>query len=170
MVTRIGKGVAPVQDNDGSINMRAEGKGQALLISLHICEDWFDVFDDENRPLLTEREIQRNPATIVTDVDTLDITQVARNSTGVLMTEKRQNRWHLREILVKDKNNKACLDIVDRALFIVCLDDAAPENLADLCSNFLCGPYRLEAQCQFKNTLCVHALANLLLQPPQQHD
>ncbi|KAJ2929849.1 hypothetical protein H1R20_g7245, partial [Candolleomyces eurysporus] len=105
---------------------------------------WFDVFDDENRPLLTEREIQRNLAAIVSDADTLDITQVARNSIGVLTTEKRQNWWHLREILVKDKNNKACLDIVDRALFIVCLDDAAPENLADLCSNFLCGTYRLE--------------------------
>jgi carnitine O-acetyltransferase len=33
---------------------------------------------------------------------------------------------------------------VDNALFIVCLDDATPENLAELCGNFLCGTYGLE--------------------------
>jgi carnitine O-acetyltransferase len=48
-------------------------------------------------------------------------------------------------MLSQDRNNKACLDIVDNALFIVCLDDAAPDSLADLCSNFLCGTYSLQA-------------------------
>lgn len=47
-------------------------------------------------------------------------------------------------MLSQDKNNKACLEIVDKALFVVCLDDASPENLADLCSNFLCGTYSLQ--------------------------
>lgn len=47
-------------------------------------------------------------------------------------------------MLAKDRHNKQCLEIVDNALFMVCLDDAAPENLADLCSNFLCGTYNLQ--------------------------
>lgn len=47
-------------------------------------------------------------------------------------------------MLSKDKNNKACLDIVDNALFVVCLDDTSPDFLADLCSNFLCGTYSLQ--------------------------
>lgn len=48
-------------------------------------------------------------------------------------------------MLQADRSNKACLDLVDHALFIVCLDDAAPDNLADLCNNFLCGTYNVQA-------------------------
>jgi len=47
-------------------------------------------------------------------------------------------------MLAQDRHNKSCLDIVDNALFVVCLDDTAPESLADLCSNFLCGTYDLK--------------------------
>lgn len=63
----------------------------------------------------------------------------------MLSTENRKIWSSLRELLSRDRNNKACLDIVDNALFIVCLDDAAPDGLADLCSNFLCGTYSLQA-------------------------
>lgn len=47
-------------------------------------------------------------------------------------------------MLSEDKHNKSCLQIVDNALFVVCLDDTVPESLADLCSNFLCGTYSLQ--------------------------
>jgi len=47
-------------------------------------------------------------------------------------------------MLASDRNNASCLEIVDDALFVVCLDDAAPENVGDLCSNFLCGTYNLQ--------------------------
>lgn len=47
-------------------------------------------------------------------------------------------------MLSTDKHNHSCLEIVDNALFIVCLDDTSPQNLADLCHNFLCGTYELE--------------------------
>ena len=47
-------------------------------------------------------------------------------------------------MLSEDKHNKSCLQIIDNALFVVCLDDTAPDSLADLCSNFLCGTYSLE--------------------------
>lgn len=47
-------------------------------------------------------------------------------------------------MLQADRNNAGCLQIIDRALFVVCLDDTTPENLADLCSNFLCGTYNLQ--------------------------
>lgn len=73
-----------------------------------------------------------------------DRSEVARGAIGVLSTENRKIWSGLRVMLGKDRNNKACLDIVDNALFIVCLDDTAPENLADLCSNFLCGTYSLQ--------------------------
>lgn len=62
----------------------------------------------------------------------------------MLTTENRKIWSSLRSSLAEDRLNAACLEIVDNALFIVCLDDASPDNLADLCSNFLCGTYKLE--------------------------
>ena len=47
-------------------------------------------------------------------------------------------------MLSEDKHNKSCLHIVDNALFVICLDDFAPDSLADLCSNYLCGTYNLQ--------------------------
>jgi carnitine O-acetyltransferase len=69
--------------------------------------------------------------------------QVARNSIGVLSTENRKTWSSLRDSLSSSKHNQPCLEIVDTALFIVCLDDTAPDNLAELCANFLCGTYNL---------------------------
>jgi len=41
--------------------------------------DWFDVLDDSNLPLLTEREVIRNLQAIINDADTTDQSQVHRN-------------------------------------------------------------------------------------------
>lgn len=106
--------------------------------------DWFDVLDEDNLPLLTEREVLRNLQAILSDADTLDRSEVARKAIGVLSTENRKIWSGLRKMLQKDRNNASCLEIIDRALFVVCLDDTTPESLADLCSNFLCGTYSLQ--------------------------
>ncbi|KZT04232.1 acyltransferase ChoActase/COT/CPT [Laetiporus sulphureus 93-53] len=105
---------------------------------------WFDVLDDENRPVLTEREILRNLQAIVRDADELPVHEVARNSIGVLSTENRKLWSSLRHQLSKNGNNDSCLQIIDNALFVVCVDDATPESLAELCNNFLCGTYNLK--------------------------
>ncbi|KAH9948648.1 acyltransferase ChoActase/COT/CPT [Amylocystis lapponica] len=109
---------------------------------------WFDVLDMENRPVLTEREILRNLQAIVQDADELPIHEVARNSIGVLSTENRKVWSNLRKGLSSNRNNESCLDVIDNALFVVCLDDATPENLAELCNNFLCGTYNLKGGVQ----------------------
>lgn len=72
------------------------------------------------------------------------VIQVARNSIGVLSTENRKVWSSLRKSLTKNRNNESCLEVVDNALFVVCLDDAHPDNLAELCNNFLCGTYNLK--------------------------
>ncbi|KAF8801872.1 acyltransferase ChoActase/COT/CPT [Phlegmacium glaucopus] len=105
---------------------------------------WFDVLDDENLPVLTEREVLRNLQAIVTDADKTDKSEVARGAIGVLSTENRKIWSSLRLMLSEDKHNKSCLHIVDNALFVVCLDDTTPDSLADLCNNFLCGTYNLQ--------------------------
>ena len=106
--------------------------------------DWFDVLDGENRPVLTEQEILRNLQAIVHDAEELPLHEVARNSIGVLSTENRKVWSSLRSALSNNHNNESCLQIIDNALFIVCLDDVTPENLAELCDNFLCGTYNLK--------------------------
>ena len=35
------------------------------------------------------------------------------------------------------------LEVVDKALFVVCLDDVTPRDTAHLCENYLCGTYEL---------------------------
>lgn len=110
--------------------------------------DWFDVLDQENRPVLTEREILRNLQAIVADADQLPVHEVAKNSIGVLSTENRKVWSSLRKALMRNRNNESCLDVIDNALFVVCLDDAHPDNLAELCNNFLCGTYELKGGVQ----------------------
>ncbi|KAJ3734874.1 carnitine acetyl transferase [Lentinula guzmanii] len=107
---------------------------------------WFDVLDSEDRPLLTEREIIRHLQAIIDDASTLSTKDVAQRAVGVLSTENRKIWSKLRSTISSDKHNASCLEIVDRALFIVCLDDGPPmkDDLPQLCSNFLCGTYGLE--------------------------
>lgn len=68
---------------------------------------------------------------------------MAAHAIGVLTTENRKIWSKMRASIAQHRTNGACLRVVDEALFIVCLDDAAPENLAELCKNFLCGSYQL---------------------------
>ncbi|KAF9809373.1 hypothetical protein IEO21_07414 [Rhodonia placenta] len=109
---------------------------------------WFDVLDADNRPVLTEREILRNLQAVVSDANEVPVQEVARNSIGVLSTENRKVWSSLRGALARNHNNEQCLQIIDNALFVVCLDDATPDNLAELCNNFLCGTYKLQGGVQ----------------------
>jgi carnitine O-acetyltransferase len=81
---------------------------------------------------------------IVKDADVANVKSVASTAIGILSTEQRKTWANLRSMLQRDRSNAAALQIVDNALFIVCLDDAAPDNLAELCGNYLCGTYKLE--------------------------
>jgi carnitine O-acetyltransferase len=67
---------------------------------------------------------------------------------GVLSTENRKIWSSLRATLSKERNNASCLQIIDDALFVVCLDDATPAHLSDLCYTFLCGTYHLDGGVQ----------------------
>lgn len=106
--------------------------------------DHFDVLDSANRPILTEREILRILEAVVSDAENVPLNEVAGSSMGVLTTENRKVWNNLRNILRSNEGNKECLQVVDDALFIVCLDDVAPESTSQLCSNFLCGTYQLK--------------------------
>lgn len=110
---------------------------------------WFDVLDNKDRPILNDREIFTNLKAIVKDADTTPVHSVAANALGILTTESRKIWSHLRTELQKsNRNNANSLAVVESALFVVCLDDYEPEDIGELCGNFLCGSYRLDGGVQ----------------------
>lgn len=104
----------------------------------------FDTLDDKHRPLLTERALLGNLQAIITDADKTDPNLIAESAVGILSTENRKTWSHCRDVLKSTEYNAKCLEVVDSALFVVCMDDAEPADAAELSNNMLCGTYRLE--------------------------
>lgn len=102
---------------------------------------WFDVLDDNDDLIMTERDVTANLQAIVQDAEQTPIQNAAKGALGVLSTENRKIWWGLRDVLGKDEgsNNSDCLNIVDSALFVLCLDYTEPANTSELCMNMLCG-------------------------------
>ncbi|KAL9940854.1 hypothetical protein V8E36_000342 [Tilletia maclaganii] len=127
---------------------------------------WFEALDHNHQPLFTEHALLQNLKAIVADADKLPRSQVSVDAVGVLTTEKRKTWSVYRELLHSGsgENNRRALQVVDSALFVVCLDDWAPTSssvpaksgdalgssqtdaaaAAQLCNNMLCGTYQLE--------------------------
>ncbi|GAA5822601.1 hypothetical protein JCM3770_000614 [Rhodotorula araucariae] len=105
---------------------------------------WFDVLDSKNRPALTERALLANLTAIVSDAARTPPNQVAQSALGVLSTERRATWAAHRAHLMKNDGNAMCLDVLDKALFVVALDDTSPETSSEMCNNMLCGTYKLE--------------------------
>jgi carnitine O-acetyltransferase len=102
---------------------------------------WFDVLDANNDLIMSEKDIALNLHVIVNDAAQTSIHDAAKGALGVLSTENRKVWSGLRDIMTKDpaSNNAECLNIVDTALFVLCLDDTEPSNTSELCANMLCG-------------------------------
>lgn len=107
---------------------------------------WFDVLDANHDQIMTERDIAMNLEVILADAEQTPIQEAAKGAMGVLSTENRKVWSGLREVLTKDEhsNNAEGLNIVDTALFILCLDDTEPHNTSELCANMLCGTSEVE--------------------------
>ncbi|KAJ5578097.1 mitochondrial carnitine O-acetyltransferase [Penicillium hispanicum] len=102
---------------------------------------WFDVLDDNSDLIMSEKDISLNLHVIIDDAAQTPIQDAAKGALGVLSTENRKVWSGLRDIMTKDSasNNAECLNIVDTALFALCLDDTEPSSTAELCANMLCG-------------------------------
>ncbi|KAL0259253.1 carnitine O-acetyltransferase yat1 [Diplodia seriata] len=107
---------------------------------------WFDVLDDNSDLIMTEKDVSQNLEAIIEDAAQIPIQDAAKGALGVLSTENRKIWSGLRDVLHRDEgsNNSDCLNIVDSALFILCLDYTAPTTGADLCMNMLCGTSKIE--------------------------
>lgn len=112
-----------------------------MVVMCHGQVYWFDVLDDNSDAIMTERDIAVNLQTIIDDAVQTPIQEAAKGAVGVLSTENRKVWSGLRDVLTREpeSNNADCLNIVDSALFALCLDYSEPTSVADLCQNMLCG-------------------------------
>ncbi|EKG19714.1 Acyltransferase ChoActase/COT/CPT [Macrophomina phaseolina MS6] len=117
-----------------------------IVVLCHGQFYWFDVLDDNSDLIMTEKDISLNLEAIIDDAAQIPIQEAAKGALGVLSTENRKVWSGLRDVLHRDEgsNNSDCLNIVDSALFILCLDYTEPTTGADLCMNMLCGTSKIE--------------------------
>jgi carnitine O-acetyltransferase len=138
-------GTARIPTEDGC-HIGQDPNSQHIVVLCHGQFYWFDVLDENNDLIMTEKDIALNLQTIIEDAQQTPIQEAAKGAVGVLSTENRKVWAGLRDVMTREEgsNNADCLNIVDSALFIVCLDYASPDNAADLCQNMLCGTSEVE--------------------------
>ncbi|KAG6010294.1 hypothetical protein E4U21_007343 [Claviceps maximensis] len=112
-----------------------------IVVICHGQIYWFDVLDNNSDVIMTEKDIAVNLHTITEDASQTPIQEAAKGALGVLSTENRKTWSDLRDVITNDaeSNNADCLNIVDSALFVLCLDYTEPQDVAALCQNMLCG-------------------------------
>ncbi|KAK2624261.1 hypothetical protein QTJ16_006211 [Diplocarpon rosae] len=117
-----------------------------IVVLCHGQFYWFDVLDDNSDLIMTEKDMSVNLQTIVDDAQQTPIHEAAKGALGVLSTENRKVWSGLRDVMTREEgsNNADCLEIVDSALFILCLDYTEPASGAELCGNMLCGTSQVE--------------------------
>lgn len=133
-------GTARIPTDTGCV-MQSDTTSKHIVVLCRSQFYWFDVLDENNDLIMTEPDMAVNFQTIIDDACQTPITEAAKNAVGVMTTEKRRIWAQIRDNMANqgDLENTECMKIVDSALFVVCLDHAAPESLSDLSKNMLCG-------------------------------
>lgn len=126
--------------------MQSDSTSKHIVVLCRSQFYWFDVLDDNNDLIMVEKDIALNFDTIIQDAEGTPITEIAKGAVGVLTTENRRVWASIRDQMNRatDSDNYECLKLIDSALFVVCLDHAAPESLSDLTRNALCGLSELQ--------------------------
>jgi len=103
---------------------------------------YFDVVFPDGTIAITQREIIRNLNMILEDSKTL--CDPAKNAVGTMTTEARPI-WAVTRarLTALSKNNKDVIDVIDRALYVLCLDDSPTQNTHEIAANMLHGSYEI---------------------------
>ncbi|KAF2711025.1 carnitine acetyl transferas-like protein [Pleomassaria siparia CBS 279.74] len=131
---------------DNGCQIGQDPTSKHIVVLCHGQFYWFDVLDDNSDLIMTEKDVALNLSVIIDDAAELPIQEAAKGALGVLSTENRKVWSGLRDVLNREEgsNNSDCLNIVDSALFILCLDYTEPQSGAELCMNMLCGSSKVE--------------------------
>ena len=133
-------GTARVPTDNGCI-IGQDSDAKHLVVMCRGQFYWFDVLDDAHDLIMTEKDLAINLQSVVDDAEQTPIQEAAKSAVGVLSTENRKVWSGLRDVLTREdgSTNADCLNMVDSALFILCLDYSEPTNVPELCQNMLCG-------------------------------
>ncbi|KAK9449894.1 uncharacterized protein V1518DRAFT_414993 [Limtongia smithiae] len=164
-------GTARISTEHGCV-MQSDYSSKHIVVLARSQFYWFDVLDDNSDLIMTEKDLTQNFETIISDAQNTPITEAAKGAVGILTAENRRIWASLRELLSRESSddedssssdeapasrssksnikrsprnhNHECLQIIDSALFILCLDFSAPETASDLAMNMLCGTNVIE--------------------------
>lgn len=133
-------GTARVPTENGCV-INQDPRAKHLVVLCRGQFYWFDVLDENNDLIMSEKDIGLNLSVITQDAEQTPIQDAAKGALGILSTENRKVWSGMRDILTKDEgsNNAECLNIVDSALFVLCLDSTEPHTTSELCANMICG-------------------------------
>ncbi len=138
-------GSSRIPTNSGCV-MQSDTTSRHIIVICRSQFYWFDVLDENNDLIMSEKDLAINFQTIIDDALETPITEAAKNAFGVLTTENRRVWANIRDNLTKNEDsvNHDNLQVIDNGLFIVCLDHLDVEDLADLSKNMLCGISQLD--------------------------
>jgi len=131
-------GAARIPTNEGCV-MQSDPSSNHLVVMSKSQFYWFDVLDSKNNMILTEAELMVNFTSIIHDSLNTNAQDVAKSSFGVLTTENRRIWANTRSQIYNNATNNEILNIIDKALFVLCLDDIEITDLSLLSKNMLCG-------------------------------
>lgn len=137
-------GTARIPTENGCV-MQTSAYSRCLAVSCNDQIYWFDVLDSNNDLIVTERDLMDNFRAIKADAEAARYSDVSRQAIGILTSENRKVWAEMREQMKDDPDgqNWANLQIVDSALFVVCLDNISPHSPSEACNNMLCGTYKI---------------------------
>lgn len=136
---------------DHGCEMRTDEESRHIVVMCRSQFYWFDVLDANNDIILSEKDLAENFKAIIEDAHAIPRSEAAKSALGVLTSESRSVWAELRSkiaVAPAGDNNRQCLDIIDNALFVVCLDDSEPVGKAQISENMLCGSYEVDGGIQ----------------------
>lgn len=134
---------------DGCDQIQSHPDSKHLVVMAKGRIYYFDVLWGDGSLCVSEERLCANLRLILDDARTstsggaAGLSQQLAESVGVLTSELRPT-WHaLRAQLSRDADNAASLEIVDSALFVLCLDDDAPSTPEGVAKTMLHGTYTM---------------------------
>eukprot|EP01138_Halocafeteria_seosinensis_P004763 gb/GECG01004870.1/.p1 GENE.gb/GECG01004870.1/~~gb/GECG01004870.1/.p1 ORF type:complete len:502 (+),score=47.78 gb/GECG01004870.1/:1-1506(+) len=126
---------------------------------------WFNVFSSDQSKCLTSEAIADNVRRILADASTISPDDAVSRSLGVMTSRDRDTWAKVRaEIESTDFATAQSLRVIDSSLFVVCLDNASPNNLTEASYNFLGGTSEISSESGTQVGTCLNRWYDKTLQ------
>lgn len=119
---------------------------------------YFTVLWPDGTVAVTESDLKEILTAILNDAEKMDPEVALKQALGVLTTQQRKEWAVIRDNLVASSpHNATAMEIVDSALFVLALDDYAPNDVHEGVANMLHGTYKLECKTKLDHMEYVQA-------------